>query len=171
LDVIDPILSRTEFAEMVRSCLRAAGVDQRVRLHGGESPAMVEELARQSSRNWSLMFIDGDHSVDAPRRDAEVCARYAAADAMILFHDLVSPDVARGLMFFRDNGWQTLVYQTMQIMGVAYRGNVRPVHHRPDPNVAWSLPEHLQRFPVSGCPDPVIAGLAVSHFNVSMKCP
>lgn len=162
LDVIDPILSRTDFAEMVRGCLRTAGVHKRVRLHGGESPATVEQLAGASGRGWSLIFIDGDHSGDAPRRDAEVCARYAADDAMILFHDLASPDVARGLAFYRDNGWQTLVYQTMQIMGVAYRGNVRPVPHRPDPNVAWSLPEHLQGLAVSGCPDPAIAGLAVS---------
>jgi glycosyltransferase involved in cell wall biosynthesis len=163
LDVIDPILSRSDFAQMVRNCLHAAGVGERVRLHGGESPAMVEQLARQSGHRWSLIFIDGDHSGDAPRRDAEVCARYAADDAMTVFHDLVSPDVASGLAFCRDKGWQTLTYQTMQIMGVAYRGNVKPMPHHPDPNVAWSLPEHLQRFPVSGCPDPVIAGLAVSH--------
>lgn len=158
LDVVDPLLSRGDFAEMVRAHLRAAEVVDRVHFHAGPSPEIVAELGRRLKRRWSLMFIDGDHSGKAPLHDAQACARHAAEDAMILFHDLTSPDVARGFVFLRDQGWHTVLYQTMQIMGAAYRGNVRPVVHRPDPNVAWSLPEHLQGFLVSGCSQPVIAG-------------
>jgi glycosyltransferase involved in cell wall biosynthesis len=158
LDVIDPFLARPDIAGTVRESLHAAGVAERVRLTAGESPAAVEGLARRSGRRWSLFFVDGDHGGDAPQRDVEACAEYAAHDAMILFHDLAAPDVARGLGYLRERGWRVLVYQTMQVMGVAWRGAVEPVRHRPDPAVAWSLPEHLRDFPVSGCPDPVIAG-------------
>jgi hypothetical protein len=41
----------------------------------------------------------------------------------------------------------------MQIMGVAWRGNVEPVRHSPDPAIQWQLPAHLQRYSVSGQPD------------------
>ena len=43
-----------------------------------------------------------------------------------------------------------MAYNTMQIMGVAWRGNVEPVAHIPDPTVPWTLPPHLQHIAVSG---------------------
>ena len=69
---------------------------------------------------------------------------------MVLFHDLVSPDVAAGLAVMRDAGWRTMLYQTMQIMGVAWRGDVEPVRHQPDPAICWTLPRHLRGYEVSG---------------------
>ena len=69
---------------------------------------------------------------------------------MMVFHDLASPDVEAGLHFLWSQGWQVLVYQTMQIMGVAWRGDVKPVSHKPDPTIALSLPLHLAKYPVSG---------------------
>src|SRR6202043_1916625 len=47
-------------------------------------------------------------------------------------------------------GFNILIYQTMQIMGFAWRGRVRPIHHIPDQSVPWQLPHHLVGFPVSG---------------------
>ena len=41
-----------------------------------------------------------------------------------------------------------MVYQTMQIMGVAWRGDIQPVEHQPDPQVNWVLPKHLAHHPV-----------------------
>jgi glycosyltransferase involved in cell wall biosynthesis len=149
LDVIDPLLGRADFHQAVADALTAAGVLDRVRLIGSASPAAVELLGGQG-RRWALLFIDGDHEGEAPLRDAEACARFATEDALILFHDLASPAVARGLDYLHDHGWQVLVYQTMQVMGAAWRGNVRPVAHQPDPGVAWTLPEHLRGYPVSG---------------------
>jgi len=110
----------------------------------------VQELAAARSQPWSLIFIDGDHEGDAPRLDAEIVMRYAPADAMVLFHDLASPYVSAGLDAMRNAGWQTMVYQTMQIMGVAWRGNVTPVEHVPDPEIFWTLPRHLSGYTVSG---------------------
>jgi Macrocin-O-methyltransferase (TylF) len=33
---------------------------------------------------------------------------------------------------------------------VAWRGNVQPIAHRPDPAIDWQLPAHLRHYPVSG---------------------
>lgn len=148
LDAIDPILENPTAHESVNYSLRLAGVRSNVNLYPGYSPGKVEEIAQQEDRRWSLIFIDGNHDSPAPLQDAQVAERYAAEDALILFHDLASPDVAEGLNYLRDRGWNTMIYQTMQIMGVAWRGNVRPVEHIPDPAVNWTLPEHLKDYPV-----------------------
>lgn len=150
LDVVDPLLTRSEFHQSVTNSLRAAGVLDSVNLVAGCSPQKVQELAAQLQRKWSLIFIDGDHEEPGPLHDAIACEQLAEADAMIVFHDLNSPDVAQGLDYLKQRGWNTLVYQTMQIMGVAWRGNVEPVRHQPDPKVYWKLPEHLQHYSVSG---------------------
>ncbi len=149
LDVVDPVLGRSDFHESVSNSLRAAGVQDRVHLVAGPSPLKVEELSGNGQRRWSLFFIDGDHEVPAPLYDAAICAECAEADAAIVFHDLAAPDVAQGLDYLRQHGWRTQLYQTMQIMGIAWRGNVNPVRHRPDPRVAWSLPAHLRGYPIS----------------------
>ncbi|OAB63470.1 macrocin O-methyltransferase [Leptolyngbya valderiana BDU 20041] len=157
LDVVDPLLGKPEIYQTVSDSLTAAGVRDRVNLVPGYSPQAVQELARQKQQPWSLIFIDGNHERPGPLQDAKVCAQLAAADAAIVFHDLASPDVAEGLAYLRQQGWNTLVYQTMQIMGIAWRGCVQPVRHLPDPRVNWTLPSHLQSFTVSGVSDGAIA--------------
>ncbi len=149
LDVIDPLLARSEFYESVRSSLRAAGVWEKVNLIAGYSPNKVEELGQQQQRKWSIIFIDGNHEAPGPLNDAIACEKFAEQDALILFHDLVSPDVAQGLNYLKGKGWKTMVYQTAQIMGVAWRGNVEPVIHQADPRVQWHLPVHLQDYYIS----------------------
>jgi hypothetical protein len=62
---------------------------------------------------------------------------------MILFHDLMVPAVAEGLFYLRDRGWKARLFHTVQIMGVAWRGKIRPVDHQPDPAQVWSMPPHL----------------------------
>jgi predicted O-linked N-acetylglucosamine transferase (SPINDLY family)/glycosyltransferase involved in cell wall biosynthesis/predicted O-methyltransferase YrrM len=150
LDVIDPVLDLPDIYESVTSSLTAAGVFDAVNLIPGFSPQAVEAIASEQQRKWSLIFIDGDHDAPAPLQDAMVCEPLAEPDAMIVFHDLASPDVAQGLDYFQQRGWNTLVYQTMQIMGIAWRGNVKPAQHRPDPEIEWELPNHLKHHPVSG---------------------
>ncbi|WP_448600789.1 TylF/MycF/NovP-related O-methyltransferase [Thermoleptolyngbya sp.] len=150
LDVVDPLLERPEFDESVNQSLIAAGVRDRVTLHPGYSPGAVQALAQTQNRKWSLIFIDGNHDAPGPLEDAIACEQLATEDALVIFHDLSSPDVAQGLDYFREKGWNTLIYQTMQIMGVAWRGNVQPIAHRPDPRIDWRLPEHLRSYRVSG---------------------
>ena len=153
LDCIDPLLGNQEIRQSVMESLAAVGrcfqLTSRITLCAGVSPQAVEELASTRGR-WSFLFIDGDHEAPGPLNDAVTCERFAEADAMIVFHDLASPAVAAGLDYLRQRGWDTRVYQTAQIMGVAWRGNVRPVEHAPDPRIRWSLPAHLAGYSVSG---------------------
>jgi hypothetical protein len=97
------------------------------------------------------VFIDGNHEAPCPLLDAQVCEQFVEPDALVLFQALAVPAVAQGLDYLRSRGWQTLIYQTTQMMGAAWRGNVRPVEHHPDPRVSWPpLPEHLHGYAVSG---------------------
>ena len=150
LDVIDPALARPENRQSVEAALVAGGLRNAVRLHPVGSPDAVDRLAALRGDTWSLFFIDGDHEAPGPASDAETCIKYAAADAMAVFPDLTSPMVAEGLAVFQRAGWKTLIYHTMQIVGVAWRGQVTPVAHRADPGVAWTLPQHLEAFGVNG---------------------
>lgn len=152
LDVIDPQLSDPMIYASVFSSLQSAGVAEAVTLIGDHSPEAVEAIATQHQRKWSLILIDGDAEAPGPLQNAIACDQVAEADAMILLHDLASPEVAAGLDYLKQQGWNTMVYQTMQIMGVAWRGAVEPVAHQPDPRVHWILPPHLQDYPVSGSP-------------------
>ncbi|HEY1933267.1 MAG TPA: class I SAM-dependent methyltransferase [Acetobacteraceae bacterium] len=143
LDVIDPILGDTAIRDSITTSMTAAGIVRAVRMHATTSPDGVTTLGRLGMR-WSLIFIDGDHEFPAPVRDAVIGERYAAVDALIMFHDLNAPAVAEGLYYLRDRGWDTRIYHTSQIMGVAWRGAVSPVDHVPDRAARWPVPEHLR---------------------------
>jgi glycosyltransferase involved in cell wall biosynthesis/predicted O-methyltransferase YrrM len=150
LDVIEPMLAQSDLAESVSSSLVSAHVLERVNLIGGYTQQKVVELAKAKQCKWPLIFFEGNYQAPVPLYNAILCEKYAEEDAIILFHNLASPDVAQGWEYFRQQGWNVMIYQTMQIMGVAWRGNVKPVMHQPDPQVHWSLPQHLQHYPVSG---------------------
>jgi hypothetical protein len=163
LDVIDPILNNSTHLLTIESALREGGFRDAVRLYPVRSPAGVDEIGKLMEAKWSLFFIDGDHEDNAPTLDAEVCLKYAAKEAMVVFHDLASPFVARGLELFHQAGWRTMVYQTMQVIGVAWRGSTKPPCHIADPTVDWDMPAHLAAYPVSGIePEDEIQRLA--HF-------
>ncbi len=150
LDVIDPVLGRQDFLDSISGSLRAAGVLPSVNLVPGFSPREVQELARRLNLKWPLFFIDGNHDDYFPVFDTAVCVEYAEEDALILFHDLASPDVASGLEYLRQRGWNTMVYMTAQIMGVGWRGKVEPVRHVPDMSINWQIPDHLKNFQIFG---------------------
>jgi predicted O-methyltransferase YrrM len=149
LDVIDPLLAKPEFYGSAMASLQAAGVYERVRLVPGSSPGMAFQMHALERRRWRLIFIDGNHDRPGPLHDAMAAHLVAAPDALVLFHDLASPEVTEGLDYLRQQGWNTMIYQTMQIMGVAWRGTARPVAHIPDPTIAWPLPAHLASYRVS----------------------
>jgi len=143
LDVIDPLLARPEIFASVRDSLQAARFPGRVNLVPRRSPAAVEDLAKIRPDGWSFFFIDGDHDGEAPVDDAKACETYAAPDAAMVFHDLASPDVTKAVLYLKGRGWHTRVYHTVQIMAVAWRGNVRPIAHQPDPGIDWQIPDHV----------------------------
>jgi predicted O-methyltransferase YrrM len=142
LHVIEPRLADLEWNYEFAATLKSAGGAERAHLVPGFSPGEVARLGDGGWR-WSFAFIDGDHDGEAPTTDALVSTRYLEPNAMVLFHDLASPHVAAALAALKGEGWRTAVYQTAQIMGVAWRGDVAPAPHRPDPRQQWRLPAHL----------------------------
>src|SRR5438094_3006304 len=150
LDVLDPAHANVEFRAIVEQSLAACGVSAHVSLNAAPSPEGVHELAALHTKTWSLFVIDGDHEAPAPERDVDACLPYAERDCAFVFHDLAAPAVAAGFRRLQAEGFNVLIYQTAQIMGLAWRGDVAPVEHVPDPDVAWQLPHHLVGLPVSG---------------------
>lgn len=139
VDVIDPAHADAAFRAIVENSLAHCGALDRVYLTGSRSPEGIGELGRK----WSLFFIDGDHEGASPLRDTLECLHYAEDDCAFVFHDLASPDVAAGVLALRERGFHTIVYQTAQIMAMAWRGDITPVEHIPDPEVTWQIPQHL----------------------------
>jgi predicted O-methyltransferase YrrM len=148
LHVVEPLLSDSEWKREFVIAVNGAGGENRAILIADSSPEAVVRLGDGGSR-WSFVFIDGDHDGLAPTNDALACQRYLEPTAMILFHDLVSPHVSAALRALDAQGWKTMVYQTAQMMGVAWRGDVAPVRHRPDQGQKWTVPDHLAGFAIS----------------------
>jgi hypothetical protein len=145
LDVVEPLLSDRDWNREFSAAMKGSGQGDRVVLVPGPSPAEVVRLG-ESGRRWSFVFIDGDHAGDAPRNDALACTPYLEQNAMIMFHDLIVPHVGAALSALAQAGWRTRIYQTAQIMAVAWRGDISPVVHEPDPTQQWPVPAHLAGF-------------------------
>ena len=144
LDVIDPALGHSDQMTDVRASL--AGIGE-ARLWAGFSPSVVPAVRSYRSEPWSFAFIDGYHEGRAPLDDAEAVLGLMAQDALVEFHDLISPHVAAGLGAFADAGWSVGLYNTMQIMGVAWRGAARPARHIADRDMPPIEAAHLRRYP------------------------
>jgi len=150
LDAIDPLLDQSEWLASIAGSLQTAGVASSVQLLPGNNPQAVHNLAASLGRKWSLFFIDGNQAGFDPIENAAACSAHAAADGLVLVHNLVSPEVAQALDYFRSQSWNTMLYQTTHMMGVAWRGDVRPVEHFADPSILWPMPLHLRNHPVCG---------------------
>ena len=159
LDVVDPVLADPEHRARIDAALACCGVADRARLHATASPEGVREAAASRPDGWSLFFVDGDHEALGPelRRGSSVSST-RLLDCAFVFHDLASPHVAEGLRLLEARGFNVLLYQTMQIMGFAWRGNCGPVPHVPDPAVVWQLPHHLAGLPVAGVESAGLSG-------------
>ena len=149
LHVVEPLLADADWRREFVEVTRGAGGGAATILIPKRSPEAVVHLG-QSGARWSFAFVDGDHDGEAPTRDALACAPYLEATAMVMFHDLVSPHVSAALRALGASGWKVKAYQTAQMMGVAWRGEVAPVGHKPDPAQRWRVPDHLAGIEISG---------------------
>ena len=149
LHVVEPLLKDPEWRTEFEGVVQGAGGERTTTLVPETSPEAVVRLGEAGAR-WAFAFIDGDHDGEAPARDARASLPYFEPTAMVLFHDLVSPHVTRGLRTFEQAGWRVMAYQTAQMVGVAWRGDVAPVAHKPDPTQGWSVPDHLRGIPIAG---------------------
>jgi hypothetical protein len=148
LDVIDPGLGYPDqMRDVADSLARVAGPGE-ARLWAGFSPSIVPAVRATRAEPWSFAFIDGYHEGRAPLDDAEAVIGLMAGDAAVMFHDLISPHVAAGLAHFQGKGWNVGLYNTMQIMGIAWRGAFTPCAHVADESMPAITAAHLAEFPV-----------------------
>lgn len=148
LDIVDPALGRADQEAAVRSSLDRVRTEGSYQLWAAYSPGALPKVRRARPEPWSFVFVDGEHEGESPRLDAEAVAGRCAEDACVMFHDMKSPFVAQGLQAMKEHGWNVGLYNTMQIMGIAWRGAVEPVRHVGDPNVPAADDPWLEGFPL-----------------------
>lgn len=143
LDCVDPeFLREVRFKLVSESLDKVSGIGN-YRLWGGYSPDILPEVRESKPEPWSFAFIDGRHDGTAPADDARGVLPFLAPDAVVVFHDLTVPDVEAGLDVFRKAGFSTRLFNTMQILGVAWRGDVTIFDHVADRNIAPITLDHL----------------------------
>lgn len=166
LDCIDPAFFDNEHRSAVAATLDATkahlpGAGSYL-LWAGESPGLLTEVFHAGhAEPWSMVFIDGDHEGDAPADDARAVIPYMADDSIAVFHDLTSPHVEAGLRVFRNTGFNTKLFNTAQIIGIAWRGDVTPPSHQSDPNVGRLFYRHLADYQV----DPQLSPLDMPNYR------
>jgi Macrocin-O-methyltransferase (TylF)/Methyltransferase domain len=148
LDLIDPALKHADQLAAVADSLEVVKDALPFSLWAGYSPAIVPAVRSAGADPWSFVFIDGYHEGLAPKLDAEAVAGCCAETACVMFHDLTSPFVANGLRQMAHSGWNVGLYNTMQIMGIAWRGNWAPVTHVADRNMPPASHSHLAEFKI-----------------------
>lgn len=81
-----------------RANIKRAGLSDRVRLHAADAESVVE-VVRQSATSVRLLFIDGEHTPDAVRRDIELYAPLLSPGGSIVFDDYAPkfPSYARAI--------------------------------------------------------------------------
>jgi len=70
--------------DTLRGARPALADHPRVRLHQGDSPG---ELAKLPDRYFDWIYIDGDHTLEGVRRDAEVAVAKVKSDGILVFND------------------------------------------------------------------------------------
>lgn len=146
LDTVDFALTHPLVREAVVKTLREAGAKD-VRLGAGPNVEMLRRLVEEERRSWSLFLLGAAPGAGADlAAEAATALRGAEADALALLPDMAVPKRAETLRRLRDEGWRVRLYDTARILGVAWRGNVCPVDHVPDPRVNWRRPDHLADF-------------------------
>src|SRR5262249_37785699 len=138
LHVVEPLLADADWRREFEQVIGGAGGASTTILAPEKNPEAGIPPGEARARG-SFAVSDGDHDGQAPTQDALACARYLETTAMVVFHDLVSPHVAAGLRALAAKGWKVMAYQTAQMMGVAWRGTIEPVSHRPDPAQPWNV--------------------------------
>ncbi|MCJ2033402.1 class I SAM-dependent methyltransferase [Methylobacterium sp. J-068] len=146
LDCIDPAFFEENRKNALREVFDAISPDRSYKLWAGFSPDILEEVYASDPEPWSFAFIDGNHDGEAPYNDAVNVLNYLAEDALVVFHDLTSPFVEKGLEVFLNAGFNVKLFNTMQILGVAWRGDVNPPEHVRDQNTPMLFQSHLAKY-------------------------
>lgn len=149
MDYLDPEFADADRVAAVDEVLKTIDTNRLYRLWPLYSPQAIPQVRKATPYPWSFIFIDGDHDENAPEDDAVAVIGFCAEDAVVVFHDMTSPSVARGLAVFKQAGWQVRLYNTMQVLGIAWRGNVTIPDHVRDPSAFHLFQPHLRDFPLT----------------------
>ena len=147
--MVEPLLADPDWRSEFEAVVRAAGGEATTVLVPEPSPEAVVRLG-EAGRRWSFVFIDGDHDGEAPtatRSPACLTSNRRRWRFSMTSSRHTSPRACRA---FEAAGWNVVAYQTAQMVGVAWRGDVAPVAHIPDPTQTWSVPDHLIGIPIAG---------------------
>lgn len=146
MDFCDPEFADPDRIAAIDEIMQAIGSAQPYRLWPLYSPQGIPQIKAASPDPWSFVFIDGNHDGDAPEMDARAVLEHCAENAVIMFHDMTSPHVAAGLAVCREAGWNVRLYNTMQILGLAWRGDVTIPDYVQDPNTPALFYPHLRAY-------------------------
>ena len=92
---VSPLLGKVDsFLEVARGHFRAAGLEHRITLHPGDSPAKLHEFFATSKQKADFAFIDGDHTINGCLKDWYEVVDNLAEDALVVLHD-TNPDGCR----------------------------------------------------------------------------
>lgn len=142
VDVVDPLLVHPDIRRAFASCLPESDTAH-IRFIASRSEEMVPAIAESTGTRWSLVFLDSQREVGSAPPDRVAWERVTTPDAAVLVHGLARPEAAETLRRLKGLGWNTRVYRTRSLLGMAWRGNVTPVEHVPDPALPAGLPTHL----------------------------
>lgn len=143
LDAVDPAFGLDQRVAQVSENLSEWIEAKTVTLWPGASPGILPAVASVSDEKFGFAFVDGLHDRDGPRQDVIGLLPYLADDALIVFHDLTFADVAVAVRHLKQLGWNIRVYNTMQIMAVAWRTKDEPIVYEGDPNHPVEIPPAL----------------------------
>jgi hypothetical protein len=93
-----------------------------VHVHEGDSSG---EMDKQPDTSYDAIYIDGDHSLEGVKRDAEVSARKIKSDGILVFNDYIAFDYVKGVPygvvqvvndFCVNHGWRVLYFALQNAM-------------------------------------------------------
>jgi predicted O-methyltransferase YrrM len=108
------IVEKGSTLDAFKANIKAVGVDDYV----DTIVASSEEAAKHWTKPIRLLFIDGDHSYEAARKDFELWSPFVIQGGLVLFHDI---DVGDGVTkFYRELTGQSTEYEhQFQVASVA----------------------------------------------------
>ena len=143
IDAVDPAFSNAERLQQVSSSLEQWVETGSVQLWPGYSPYIIPAISATQKQRYSFAFVDGNHDNNGPLLDVNALIPFLTTDAFVVFHDLTFDDVAAAVRYLKDIGWQVRVYNTMQVMAVAWREGTEPLAYDGDLSHGVRLPPHL----------------------------
>lgn len=92
----------------VESTLKKAGkeIADKIRLINGSSVALAANWAKE----LSLVFVDGDHSIEAVRRDVYEWGKFVEPNGYMVLHDIRNANLGLELVVddMKENGWREI---------------------------------------------------------------